>query len=209
MTTTRPDPGTAALLALPAAAAVWVVVFAWRPANFWVLMTAGVGILGAAALLVRGPSLLRGGLGLGDVVLGAASSALLYGIFLAGRGVALHLFPPAVSQIGAVYALGAHAPQWAVAPALALVIGPGEEAFWRGLVQWGLVHRFGPLRGWAAATLVYGLVHLAAGNALLVVAALTAGAFWGALYLWLGRLGPVVVSHVLWDLTVFLVLPLR
>jgi membrane protease YdiL (CAAX protease family) len=203
------DPGEAALRALPAAASVWVVVFLWRPANFWVLMTLGVGALAWWALRVRGPFVLEEGIRPGDALLGVASSAALYAVFVLGRSAALAVFPPAASQIGAVYALGAHGPAWAVAPALALVIGPGEEVFWRGLVQWGLVHRLGPLRGWAAATLVYGLVHLAAGNALLVVAALAAGAFWGGLYLWCGRLAPVVVSHVLWDLTVFLLLPLR
>jgi membrane protease YdiL (CAAX protease family) len=52
-------------------------------------------------------------------------------------------------------------------------------------------------------------VHIAAGNAMLVLAALAAGAFWGAMYLWTGRIAPVVVSHVLWDVTVFLLLPFR
>lgn len=197
-----------ALGAIPLAAAVWVAIFAWRPANFWVLMTAGAGGLGALALAVRGPFPLREGARPRDLALGAGLALLLYAVFALGRAAAGQVLPSAVAQISAVYGIRTQAPWWAIAPALVLVIGPGEELFWRGLVQWGLVRRLGPARGWAGATLLYGLVHVAAGNAMLVAAALVAGAFWGWVYLRTGRIAPVVVSHVLWDVTVFLLLPL-
>ena len=35
------------------------------------------------------------------------------------------------------------------------------------------------------------------------------GGFWGLLYLRIGRIAPLIVSHVLWDLAVFLLLPFR
>jgi CAAX protease family protein len=199
----------AALAAIPVACAVWAVIFAWQPLNFWVLMTAGVGGLGALAVGIRGPFPLREGARGSDVVLGAAASVLLYAVFAAGRVVAGSLLPFAGSQIGAVYTIRTQAPLWAISLALVLVIGPGEELFWRGLVQWGLIQRLGPGRGWAAAALCYGLVHAAAANAMLVIAATVAGAFWGWLYLRTGRIAPVVVSHVLWDVAVFLLFPLR
>ncbi len=199
----------AALGAIPLAAAVWVVIFAWQPLNFWVLMTAGVGGLGLLALAVRGPFPVREGVRASDLVLGLAASAVLYAVFAVGRVVAGYVLPFAGAQIGTVYVIRTQAPVWAIAAALALVIGPGEELFWRGLVQWGLVRSLGPLRGWAGATLLYGLVHMAAGNFMLVLAALVAGAFWGWMYLRTERIAPVVVSHILWDVTVFLLLPLR
>jgi membrane protease YdiL (CAAX protease family) len=43
---------------------------------------------------------------------------------------------------------------------------------------------------------------------MLVVAALTAGILWGGMYLRFGRLWPGIISHVAWDLTVFLLVPL-
>lgn len=199
----------AALWAIPLAAAVWVVIFAWQPLNFWILMTAGVGGLGLLALVVRGLFPAREGAPAADLALGLAASGVLYAVFAVGRVVAGYVLPFAGAQIGAVYGIRTQAPVWVIAPALVLVIGPGEELFWRGLVQWGLVHRLGPLRGWAGATLLYGLVHVAAGNFMLVVAALIAGGFWGGMYLRTGRIAPVVVSHILWDVTVFLLLPLR
>ncbi len=185
------------------------MIFAWQPANFWVLMTAGVGALGALALALRGNFPRREGAGPADVALGAGLALLLYAAFAAGSAASGLVLPGAAAQIAAVYGIRAQAPAWAIGLALVCVIGPGEELFWRGLVQWGLVRRMGAARGWAAATLLYGLVHVAAGNAMLILAALAAGAFWGWAYLRVGRIAPVVVSHVLWDITVFLLLPLR
>jgi uncharacterized protein len=185
-----------------------MVIFAWRPLNFWLLMAGGTGGLGTLALVVRGPFPVREGVRAGDLAVGLAASAVLYAVFAGGRGVLMVLFPSAAAQIQAVYLLRAQAPPWVVAALLVLVIAPGEELFWRGLIQWGLVRRWGAGRGWAAATLLYGLSHASAGNALLVVAATVAGAFWGFLYLRIGRIAPLVVSHIVWDVAVFLLLPL-
>lgn len=188
---------------------MWAVIFAWQPANFWALMTVGVGGLGALAVRIRGRFPLREGARWSDLLIGAAAGIFLYAVFAVGRALADRVLPFAASQVSAVYALRMQAPAWVIAPVLALVIGPGEELFWRGLVQWGLVQRLGVGRGWGAAAILYGLVHLVAANAMLVIAATVAGAFWGALYIRIGRIAPVVVSHILWDLTVFLIFPFQ
>lgn len=195
--------------AILVATAVWVVVFAWRPANFWLLMGAGVGGLGLLALWIRGPFPRKEGLYLSDLGTGVATAAALYAVFAVGRIVVSRLVPVAPAQIGSVYVLRAQAPWWVIAPLLICVIGPGEELFWRGLVQWGLVRRLGSGLGWAVATGIYGGVHILAANPMLVVAALAAGAFWGLLYLRVGRIAPLVVSHIVWDLTVLLVFPFQ
>ncbi len=195
--------------AIPLAVAVWIVIFAWRPANFWLLMAAGVGGLALCALRVRGPFPRQEGARPIDIVTGAAAAAALYAAFALGRAIIGPLIPAATFQIGKVYALRAQAPAWAIAMLLIAVIAPGEELFWRGLVQWGLVQRWGRAPGWAAATALYGAAHIAAADALLVVAALVAGGFWGLLYSRIGRITPVVISHVLWDLAVFVLAPLR
>jgi membrane protease YdiL (CAAX protease family) len=191
------------------ATAVWVVIFAWRPANFWLLMGAGVGGLGFLALLIRGPFPRKEGVYLSDLGTGVAAAAALYAVFALGRIVVSRLVPIAPAQIGSVYVLRAEAPPWIIALLLICVIGPGEELFWRGLVQWGLVRRLGSGPGWAVATGIYGGVHIVAANPILVVAALAAGGFWGLLYLRVGRIAPLVVSHIVWDLTVFLVFPFQ
>ena len=205
----RPDASGAVAWAIPVAVGVWIVIFAWRPANFWLLMAAGVGGLGIAALRIRGPFPFEEGIRAGDLGIGLASAAVLYGVFAIGRVIVSRLVPAAPAQISSVYGLRAQAPAWVIAVLLILAIGPGEELFWRGVVQWGLVRRLGPALGWGVATAIYGGVHLAAGNPMLVVAALVAGGFWGLLYLRLGRIAPLVVSHILWDVVVFLALPFR
>jgi hypothetical protein len=96
-----------------------------------------------------------------------------------------------------------------VGAVLLLVTSPGEELFWRGYVQRVAAQRWGNTRGFVVGTLLYGAVHLASGNFMLVMAALVAGAFWCALYSWRGNLTACVVSHALWTVGVFLVFPIR
>jgi membrane protease YdiL (CAAX protease family) len=207
MTGGRAVPLVALVGAILAGCAVWIVAFAWRPANFWLLMSAGVGALGALAFRIRAFSRTEG-LRAGDAAVGVASAAVLYAIFVLGRDVVLRLVPGAPAQIDALYALRSQAPSWVIVLSLVCVIAPGEEFFWRGLVPWGLVGWLGPRLGWAAATAIYAGVHLSA-NPMLAVAAAVAGGFWGVLYLRAGRIAPLVISHIAWDLAVFFIVPFR
>lgn len=90
-----------------------------------------------------------------------------------------------------------------------LLIGPGEEFFWRGFIQRRWQNRFGPLAGWVLASALYSLVHLGSGNVMLVLAALVCGLFWGGLYLRCRSLLSVAVSHALWDILIFVLFPLE
>jgi uncharacterized protein len=87
------------------------------------------------------------------------------------------------------------------------VIGPGEELFWRGLVQRRLMRRFGRLRGTLLASSIYGAIHLVSANLTLTGAAGTAGLFWGAVFAREQRMSPLIVSHVSWDIWIFLIAP--
>jgi len=169
-------------------------------------MTLGVGGLGAYAL-VSEPALRRVRLRGRDITMGFGSAAALYGIFRLGDTMARRIMPAGAREIAAIYELRTAAPRPTIAAALALVIGPGEELFWRGLVQQNLQRRFGRLRGILIASSYYGAVHLVSENLTLTGAAATAGLFWGALYAREGRLAPLIISHVTWDIWIFLVAP--
>jgi uncharacterized protein len=169
-------------------------------------MTLGVGGLGAFALLTE-PALRRERLRIRDYPAGFGSAAALYGIFLVGDRLARRIMPAGEREIGSIYELRNAAPRPAITAALALVIGPGEELFWRGLVQRNLHRRFGRLRGWLLASSIYGAVHLVSDNLTLTGAATTAGLFWGALYARDQRLTPLIISHITWDIWIFLVAP--
>jgi hypothetical protein len=82
---------------------------------------------------------------------------------------------------------------------LLLVTGPSEEIFWRGFLQRNLMVRYGNLRGWLLATIIYAGVHVWSFNIMLIGAAAVAGAFWGLLYLRWKNLAPVIISHAVWS----------
>jgi membrane protease YdiL (CAAX protease family) len=169
-------------------------------------MTLGVGALGAYALAAE-PALRRERLQLRDVSKGLGSAAGLYAIFQVGDRMARRIMPAGDREIAGIYELRSAAPRPAIATALALVIGPGEELFWRGLVQRHLMRRFGRLRGTLLASSIYGGVHLVSANLTLTGAAATAGLFWGAVYAREERMAPVIISHVTWDIWIFLIAP--
>jgi len=169
-------------------------------------MTLGVGGLGAYALAVE-PALRRERPRLRDVFKGLGSAAGLYAIFQVGDRIARRIMPAGDREIAGIYALRKAAPPEAIAAVLALVIGPGEELFWRGLVQRRLMQRFGRLRGTLLASSIYGGVHLVSMNLTLTGAAATAGLFWGAIYASEQRMAPMIISHVSWDIWIFLIAP--
>jgi membrane protease YdiL (CAAX protease family) len=169
-------------------------------------MTVGVGSLGAYALASE-PSLRRERLRLGDLAKGLGSAAGLYAIFQVGDRMARRIMPAGDREIAGIYQLRTAAPRPAIATALALAIGPGEELFWRGLVQRDLMRRFGRVRGTLLASSIYGCIHLVSKNLTLTGAAATAGLFWGALYAREQRMAPMIISHVSWDIWIFLIAP--
>ncbi len=162
--------------------------------------------LGAFALASSRPA--RGvRIGPGAVALGLASAAGLYGTFKVGDAFARRFVPGGDAEIRDIYTLRTLRPRSEIAARLATIIGPAEELFWRGLVQSAFMARFGRWRGAALAASAYGGVHIVTGNFTLFGAAGIAGAYWCALYAAGLPLGALVVSHVTWDVWIFLVQP--
>jgi hypothetical protein len=142
-----------------------------------------------------------------DVALGLASAAGLYGVFRVGDRAARRVMPKGDQEIDEVYALRSLRPRGEIAARLALVIGPAEELFWRGFVQRGMQRRLGRLRGAVMAAGAYSGAHVVTGNATLVGASATAGVYWSALAAAGMPMGALVVSHVAWDVWIFLIQP--
>ena len=188
------------------ALAAFAMTFRGPRPRFWQRMTlTGLG-LGSFALLTSGPArAVR--IGPRHIPLGLASAAILYVTFAAGDRFARHVLPTGDREIREIYALRALRPRGEIATRLALIIGPAEELFWRGLVQTALMRRFGRWRGAALAAGAYGGVHVVTGNFTLIGAAGVAGAHWCTLYAAGMPLGGLVVSHVAWDVWIFLVQP--
>ncbi|HZL33306.1 MAG TPA: CPBP family intramembrane glutamic endopeptidase [Verrucomicrobiae bacterium] len=138
---------------------------------------------------------------------GLASAGALYLTFRVGDRFARQFVPGGDAQIRDIYALRTLRPKPEIAARLALLVGPAEEIFWRGLVQSALMRRYGRWPGAALAALAYGGVHVVTGNFTLMGAAGVAGAHWCALYAAGVPLGALIVSHTTWDIWIFLVQP--
>jgi len=203
----RDQPGGLALVVgLVAAQAAFAATFRGPRERFWQRMTlTGLG-LGSFAVLASRPAR-RVRIGFPEAVVGFASAVVLYVTFRFGDRFARGSVPGGDAEIRDIYALRTLRPRGEIAARLATIIGPAEELFWRGLVQEALMRRLGRWRGAMAATLAYGGVHVLTGNFTLFGAATVAGAHWCALYAAGVPLGALVVSHVSWDVWIFLIQP--
>jgi membrane protease YdiL (CAAX protease family) len=200
-------PGAIALgIAAIAATVAFSATFRGPRARFWQRMTyTGLG-LGSLAL-VTSPPARRAGIRWWHVPVGLLSAGILYVTFQVGDRFVRRFVPSGDREIREIYALRTLRPKEEIATRLATIVGPAEELFWRGLVQAALMRRFGRWRGAALATMAYGGVHVTTGNFTLMGAAGVAGAHWCTLYAMGVPLGALIVSHVAWDIWIFLVQP--
>ncbi len=203
----RGAPTTALLgVGLGVAQAAFALTFRGPRPRFWQRMTATGLALGGLAYATS-PDARDVRIGGREVALGLASAATLYATFQLGDRFARRFVPGGERQIGEIYALRGLRPRGEIAARLATIIGPAEELFWRGFVQPGFAARLGRWRGAAAAAGAYAGVHVVTGNVTLLGAAGVAGAHWSALRAAGMPMGALIVSHVAWDIWIFLVQP--
>ncbi|HET6795010.1 MAG TPA: CPBP family intramembrane glutamic endopeptidase [Acidimicrobiales bacterium] len=195
-----------ALAGVAVAAAGFAPTFRGPPPRFWDRMTATGLALGGLALAAD-PELRRIRPRPRHLVEGAAIAAVLYGVFQVGDVMARRVMPDGAGDIDAIYELRSGQDARLIAARLAAVIGPAEELFWRGFLQRRLGRNRGRAGAWALASAAYGGVHLSSGNPTLVGAASVAGAYWSALAAAGVAMESLIVSHVIWDIVIFLVAP--
>ncbi len=200
-------PGTLPLVVgLAGAIAAFSATFNGPRSRFWSRMTYTGAGLGSWALLTSNRSR-RLQPRWWHVPVGLASAGVLYLTFQFGDRFARRFVPAGDAQIRDIYTLRTLRPKPEIAARLALLVGPAEEIFWRGLVQSALMRRYGRWPGAALAAVAYGGVHVVTGNFTLMGAAGIAGAHWCALYAAGVPLGALIVSHTTWDIWIFLVQP--
>ena len=141
--------------------------------------------------------------------IGLAAAAILYLVFFAGDRLTTWLFDFAAPQISNIYGTRSQASPLLIGLLLLLWIGPAEEIFWRGFAQHRLQKKFGAWRGYLLTTAAYALVHIWAFNFMLFTAALVCGVFWGWMFMRFRSVWPGLISHAVWDLTIFVLLPIR
>jgi uncharacterized protein len=138
--------------------------------------------------------------------LGAISGFLLYFVFWIGIKVLNSVQLPFQITINNLYNWFAPTLFWQYL-ALVLVAAPGEELFWRGFIQKRLLKDGSPFSAILASSILYASVNIYSGSFLLVLAAFLSGFVWGYLYYLKRSMPLVIVSHIIFDLMVFIILP--
>lgn len=145
------------------------------------------------------------------VALGLVSAALLYGLFFLGNEaiVAFHPFGLGGSSESSIYGLiaspGNPLPLQIVILAFDAL---GFESYFRGTLQSRLAPRLGRASPFAAAAFD-ALVHVASLNPLWVVATFIVDSVWGVTLSRTGDLTASMTSHFVWDIAIFVILPIR
>ncbi|MBX5483211.1 MAG: CPBP family intramembrane metalloprotease [Myxococcaceae bacterium] len=143
-----------------------------------------------------------------DLLYGLASALLL---FIGARAAlwAICAIPSAHALCDASHRLfrAYGEPSLFSAVALALIIAPAEELFWRGVLLHQLRHAFSRWVSLAIMSLASALLLLSFGEPLLALAALPTSFTWGLLTQWRSSLVPALVSHAAWDVLIFVLPP--
>lgn len=187
---------------------LWFVIFVIKPFNFWIEMGLSISSLVAIALFSERNLILFRSIKLRHILIGIISAIILYFIFYAGNIISGYLFSFKDAQISSVYSNKSQGNSLLIGTLLLFVIGPGEEIYWRGFIQNNLAKKFGENKGYIFATLLYAGVHIITFNFMLVIAALVCGIYWGWIYKKEKSLVPIIISHAIWDFTVFVLFPL-
>lgn len=185
----------------------WYVTFGMELLNFWYSMAIATVVLALLAIIFGGKPFTLREVTFRSVVIGVLSAAILYGIFWIGNFAASYFFDFAPCQINSIYSIRNQGELWLILMILLFVTSPAEEIYWRGFLQRWLSQRTGDLAGWIIGALLYSAVHLFSGNFMLVMAALVAGLFWGFIYAIEESVVPLIISHCLWTVTIFVLFP--
>jgi membrane protease YdiL (CAAX protease family) len=197
------------------AVVLFVVMFINKQAgvlDFWYWMSANLVVVISLAFLTdrENLSLLKQDIAekpFKKILLGLGFAFILFVVFYVGNILIRFILEKAGEGIQNVYSFKQDAPPWRIVLLMALIIGPGEEIFWRGYLQRKMSLYFGANKGFIFATFLYTVVHVFTGNMVLVLAALICGIFWGFLYKKYGSMTINMVSHTVWDIVVFIIMP--
>lgn len=205
-------------IAVATASLLWFYMFSpWTNGwpNFWPVMAFSAIVLTSIGLSFTKDrkQLLHIEKPLLQVLGGVAIALVLWGIFWLGDKAAAWLFDFARPQVDSIYGMKSGLPTWLIAALLVFLIGPAEELFWRGYIQRTLTRILGGSNpanaAFAITAALYALVHIWSFNFMLIVAALVAGLVWGFIYkLYPKALPALVISHALWDVLVFVLMPI-
>ena len=144
---------------------------------------------------------------------GLVTATLLYGIFLLGNyGIkAMHPFGISASSETSIYSvITSHALPLQVA--ILLFDAVGFESYFRGVLQNYFLNKSKrklAVGAVFASALVDALIHLVSLNPLWVITTFIADSVWGLTYYYTRDLSSSMTSHFVWDIMIFVILPIK
>lgn len=198
-------------------AAAFLMVFA----SMALLFTLPSSLFTTAALLSTGCMLLAS-LALGgyrrlfsprisSLAVGLISAVLLYGIFFAGNAFVLRVHPLGIGSASeaSIYSL-ITSPSNPIYLQVGVLLfdALGYESFFRGVLQGRLQSRTGVAAPFAVAA-IDASIHLMTFNPLWVVTTFIVDSVWGLAFFYTRDLTSSMTSHFVWDIAIFLLLPIR
>ncbi|PLS06367.1 CPBP family intramembrane glutamic endopeptidase [Neobacillus cucumis] len=140
------------------------------------------------------------------ILFGVISGLLLYLIFWLGFHAFQLVGLPFEKSVNKLYRWYAPQAFWHYI-ALVLVAAPGEELYWRGFIQKSLLKFFKPFWSILFGAFLFASVQIYSGSFLLMFAAFISGFAWGLLYYWKRSMPLVIVSHIIFDILIFIIFP--
>lgn len=171
-------------------------------------MTVSASILITLSIVSRRDILKQFDFKISAIAFGLLSAVALWLVFYLGEYFSTMLFDFARPQVDSIYSMRDGHSKILLGLGLMFIIGPAEEIFWRANIQQFFIDKVGEWKALIITTLIYSLVHIWSFNFVLIMAALICGAFWGLMYRYNKNLVPLVISHAVWDVAVFLVFPI-
>jgi membrane protease YdiL (CAAX protease family) len=188
------------LFTLPVVFILWFFTFQIQFSDFWFR-------IGFSTLVLLLLSLVKSkGLGIRPnvkgIIIGLASGVLLYLFFWTGFQL-LRGNPVFLSQVGSVYSFKSQQSPSVIAALLLFPGAPGEEMYWRGLIQRYFSKRWAGIRAILITSALYSLIHISTLNPSLMFVALVGGLVWGYLFHRFSNIIPSMISHIVFDEFVF------
>ncbi|MBM7693151.1 membrane protease YdiL (CAAX protease family) [Peribacillus deserti] len=185
---------------------LWIFASYLSIPHFWGIYTAASGCLLLFTLSAREIYIKK--LSVKDLLLGAISGLLLYGLFYAGLVFFNFLKVNLSYAADQLYFYYKPKELWQYFVLVFLLI-PAEELFWRGFIQKRLSHYFSFYSCILLSALLYSLPMLYSRNAALVAAGLVSGLFWGFHFQASRSLPAVILSHLVFDIFLLIIFPLE
>lgn len=144
-----------------------------------------------------------------EICLGMACGFLMIGLTQLAYPIGKAILPGLSAWVTPLYGNLQQPPgPYRALPILILVV-VAEECVWRGLLIDMLQQRYPALQVVLLSTACYAIPHLCGGSWLLLGVVLICGVIWSSLRLMTGSLVVPLLTHLIWDLSVFVMFPLE